>query len=401
MMLGPEDAAGSPALRRLEQDELRRLLDHDPDPKLIVDVRGKIAFASLQVEAVLGYPKRELIGQPIEVLIPPRFHEAHAGHLSGYFGGPSTRPMGPGLDLWALTRDGREIPVEISLSSIGEGDDQLVVASVRDVSARRAAMTEMQQLNQQLSGKTQELEGLVNDLQVFAQTASHDLRAPLRQITQFLLLVERRCGDTLSAEGLEYLQLAGNSARRLSKMVEDVLAYSHIGASEQTFQPVDLSQVLDSVLDRVRILIVESGVHITRDELPLVMADPAQIAQLLQNLISNALLYRGEASPAIHFSARLDGDHWTLSVRDNGVGIEPQNHLRIFEMFQRSSLATELPGSGVGLAICKRVIDRHHGRIWVESTPGVGATFLFTLPAVRDATGRIERPVADVMRPAA
>jgi light-regulated signal transduction histidine kinase (bacteriophytochrome) len=173
-------------------------------------------------------------------------------------------------------------------------------------------------------------------------------------------------------------------------MVKDVLAYSQIGASKQSFRPVNLSLLLDSVLERVLVLVQESGVAVTRDELPTVMADKAQIAQLLQNLITNAILYRSETAPAIHFSAKAEGHQWVVSVRDNGIGIDPAYHLKMFEMFQRLPSGAGSSGAGVGLAICKRVIDRHSGRLWVESSPGNGATFLFTLPSIHSAAGETE-----------
>lgn len=372
-------------LQRLEQVGLSELLEHAPDPTVIVDARGLIVFSSHQLMAVLGYNRDELLNQPVHVLIPSRFHGAHVTHIRAFFERPAARPMGPGLDLWAVRKDGVEIPVEISLSSVGDGDQRLVVANLRDVSARRQVLLEVQKLNQELSHKTSELEALVGDLRMFAQTASHDLQAPLRQISQFLMLLERRHQDQLSDEAREYVRFAVDGASRLSLMVQDILAYSRIGASEQNFVCVSMAEVLDSVQANLQTLLSESGAELTHDDLPQVRADRAQVEQLLLNLVINAISYRGDDPPRIHLSAELDGEHWRFSVRDNGVGIDGAEHERIFAMFHRAGPSAGRPGSGIGLSICRRVVERHHGRIWVESERGAGATFHFTLPTLEQA----------------
>jgi len=395
-MTSPEQSRPPVALRRLEQNELYQVLDHSPDPTIIVDASGRIVFASLQVEQVLGFERKDLLGLGLEVLIPERFHPTHAGHIRDFFARPSARPMGQGVDLWARGRDGREIPVEISLSWIGESDERLVVASLRDVSTRRRARDELEQVNRELARRTREQEAVVNDLRVFAQAASHDLQAPLRQVAQFLSLLDRRHGDSVSAEGREYLRCAMESAARLSMMVKDVLEYSRLGATEQRLGPVDLSDLLDRVLERIQVLLDEVGARITRDPLPCVLADASQLAQLLQNLITNALCYKSDAALQVHVSASFDGERWAVSVRDNGIGIAPSQHAKIFDMFQRSVGNEERPGSGVGLAICKRVVERHQGRIWVDSEPGHGATFSFTLPALEGSRGEGEAEQAEV-----
>lgn len=380
----------------LGPDGVRELLEHFPDPTLIVDARGIIVFASLQVERVLGYPPDELRGQRVDRLMPGRFRSAHERHVQGFFAAPVTRPMGPELDLRALTRDGREIPVEISLSGVGSGDSRLVVAILRDVSSQRRAWAEVVSLNRELFTKTAELETVVGDLRVFAQTASHDLQAPLRQISQFLTLLRRRCGDSLSPDGLTYVDCAVQSARHLSELVAKILEYSRIGASERDFAPAALEHVLARVLAVLRAQLEEVSAVVTHDPLPIVRADAAQVEQLLLNLIGNAIRFRGKEALRIHVSAHLESGRWTVSVRDNGVGVEPAHHARIFEMFHRVGTDDARPGSGVGLAICKRVIERHQGRIWVLSEPGLGSTFVFTLPVVNEAIENVssERDVA-------
>lgn len=381
-MLNAEKSLSQRGLRRLGQDGLIELLDHSPDPKVIVDTHGVVVFSSMEVEELLGYSKVDLIGKPVQMLIPERLKTDHAERMLEYFARPGTRPMGHGLNFWAVTKAGREVPVEISLAAVGEGVDRLVVANLRDASERRKVLSEMQELNRQLSTKSAELEAVVKDLKVFAQTASHDLQAPLRQISQFLDLLRRRSQGEISAEGMEFLDCAADSARHLAKVVRNVLAYSRIGAAELTAGPVDLRLTFDTALEGFRFQVEEAGAVVTCDSLPVVNADAGQISQLFQNLLANALLYRSDAPVTIHVGARRAGEMWEISVRDNGVGIDPAQHERIFEMLKRGGADPKHQGTGVGLAICKRVVERHKGRIWVESVLGVGTTFFFTLPPV-------------------
>lgn len=373
----------------LEPGELREILDHAPDAKVIVDIRGRIIYASHQVKPVLGYASEELVGQPVSVLIPERFRAGHAGFMRGFVSSPSNRPMGAGGIQWAVTRSGREIPVEISLSSIGHENRRLVLANVRDVSERVAAIQDLARVNRELSQKSVELENTVADLRVFAQSVSHDLQAPLRQVMQFLNLLERRHGAELSVDARNYINCAMRSADRLAGMVQDVLAFTRIGSTQRAHEPVSLNWLLDEVLDRLRLQIEEAQATVTRDDLPTVAGDGAQLTQLIQNLVTNALAYRGSAPPRLHVGCRRDSDGWKISFRDNGLGIAPEYHARIFEMFRRGAPPPDRPGTGVGLAICRRVVERHQGRLWVESTPGMGSTFWVSLPTEPDEVGAI------------
>jgi PAS domain S-box-containing protein len=375
-------AATPPAsfITRLDATKAVELLSHSPDPNLIVDTRGIIMSSNQQVEIVFGYPPADLLGAPVERLIPEPVGAGEAGRLRTFIETPTTHPMEQKLELWALARDGREIPVEISLSSIGEDDQRITVVNIRDVTQQHRDRVELENLNQRLGQKTAQLEGIVSDLGVFAQTVSHDLQAPLRQISQFLTLLERRAGDQLDSDSLEYVRSAARSAKRLAQMVRDTLAYSRIGTSEERLQPLDLSALLGDVVANMRTLLEEQQAIITYDPLPMVHADGVQVTQLFQNLIGNALVHRGEARPVIHISGRVDKGRCVVAVQDNGPGIDARHHLKMFEMFQRPGVAPNRPGDGVGLAICKRIVDRHEGLLWVESEPGKGARFVFTLP---------------------
>jgi light-regulated signal transduction histidine kinase (bacteriophytochrome) len=214
--------------------------------------------------------------------------------------------------------------------------------------------------------------------------ASHDLQEPLRMVTSYLQLIAQRYRGRLDAAADEFIAFAVDGAARMHRLISDLLAYSRVGTRSRAFEPVDCQAALDQALANLEIAIEEAGATVTRDPLPIVPADEGQLVQLFQNLIGNAVKFHGQAPPCVHISAqrrREAGDEWYFSVRDNGIGIDPQQFERIFMIFQRLHTMAEYSGTGIGLAICKKIVERHGGRIWVESQPGQGSTFYFTLPA--------------------
>jgi PAS domain S-box-containing protein len=219
------------------------------------------------------------------------------------------------------------------------------------------------------------------ELQQFAYVASHDLQEPLRMIGSYTQLLERRYGDKLDREAREFMDFIVDGATRMKQLIEDLLAYSRVGTRGKELRPVQARETLDRALVNLRAAVEANGAEVTRDELPRVRADDTQLTQLFQNLIGNAIKFRKEQeTPRIHVSAEESGDEWRFTVVDNGIGIEPQYFERIFMVFQRLHTRDEYPGTGIGLAICKKVVDRHGGRIWVESVQGKGSKFIFTLP---------------------
>jgi signal transduction histidine kinase len=217
------------------------------------------------------------------------------------------------------------------------------------------------------------------DLENFAYAASHDLKEPLLGIASDLKLLEKHTKESLPPESSSLLQDALQMTMRLQAMISDLLAYSRIGTQVKAFEPCDLNAVLQESLENLRVQIEQSGAQITHDSLPRVIADPLQLLQLFQNLISNGIKFRGEEPPRIHVSARREDRKWRFSVRDNGIGIPPEQRERIFEIFKRLH-KEKYPGTGIGLAVCKKIVERHGGRIWAESEPGKGSTFYFTIP---------------------
>ena len=220
------------------------------------------------------------------------------------------------------------------------------------------------------------------ELEQLAYVASHDMQEPLRMIASYLQLVERRYADQLDADGKEFIGYAVDGAKRMQALIQDLLAYSRVGTKGHPPAPVDAAAVLRTALAHLELAINESAATITADPLPWVMGDGGQLLQLIQNLLANAIKFRGTAPPRVHVGCQPDGDSWRFEVRDNGIGIDPEFAERIFVMFQRLHSRSAYPGTGIGLALCKRIVERHGGRLWVEPAEGGGSVFKFTLPQV-------------------
>jgi PAS domain S-box-containing protein len=358
---------------RESQAMFQALFEFAPDAIVAVNGEGNIVRVNAQTETMFGYRREALHGQPVEILLPERFTQRHVGHRAGYLANPRTRPMGAGLELYGRRKDGSEFPVDITLGPVEKGESSIVLSIVRDITERKRA-------EEALAQQAEELRRSNAELEQFAYVASHDLQEPLRAVTGMVQLLRQRYQGKLDARADEFITHAVEGAARMQALINDLLAFSRVGPRGQPLQPADGSTILTSVLANLAVAIRESQAVVTHDALPTVMADPIQITQLLQNLIGNGIKFRSEQPPEIHVGAERREGEWVFSVRDNGIGIEPQYFERIFGVFQRLHTRREYPGTGIGLAICKKIVERHGGRIWVESEPGQGATFLFTIP---------------------
>lgn len=363
----------APAPSSASTGKFRQLLESAPDSIVVVDQGGKITLANGMTEKNFGYRTDELIGQSIEILVPERFRDKHVHHRDGYFHHPSTRPMGTGIELTARRKDGSEFPAEISISPLMTEDGLLVTAVVRDITERKETQKALQQ-------HANELERSNAELEQFAYVASHDLQEPLRIVASYTQLLARRYKDKLDSDANEFIEFIVDGATRMQNLINDLLSYSRVGTRGQEFESNDLNKILETVINTLDLRIKDSTATVTHDSLPTLPTDGRQMLQLFQNLIGNALKFQSDSSPVVHIGVVQLADEYLFSVRDNGIGIDSQYAERIFQVFQRLHGKGEYPGTGIGLAICKKIVERHGGRIWVESSPGTGSTFYFTLP---------------------
>ncbi len=366
---------------RIHEAQLTSFLEAAPQAIVAVDAQGRIGLVNRATEEMFGYERGELLGQPLSLLIPERYREAHQGHRERFFTDPRRRTMGKGLSLAGRRRNGTEFPVEVGLSYVdmpaedGQWDGlRMAIGMVSDITERKRYEDELARVNEELRRSNLELEH-------FGYAASHDLQEPLRLITNYLQLLERRLADRLDGSEREFLHYTTDAAARMKTLIQDLLRLSRAGRQELKLNPVEASTVFETARGSLLLAIEESGAEITADELPEIVADAGLLAQVLQNLMANAIKFQETGSrPEVHVSARREGPDWVFAVRDNGIGIDERHGERIFQMFERLHGIEEYAGSGVGLAIAKRIVERHGGRIWVEPAPGHGSVFLFTVP---------------------
>ncbi|MFC6764207.1 sensor histidine kinase [Natrinema soli] len=268
-----------------------------------------------------------------------------------------------------IVRDGETRWIEAPGHPV-EADDgsKRMIGVARDITDRKTYERRLEESNERL--------------EQFAYAASHDLQEPLRMVSSYLQLIESRADDELTEETEEFLEFAIDGADRMRDMIDGLLAYSRVETQGEPFEPVDLDEVVADVRDNLEMRIVESDAEVEVDELPCVLGDENQLRQLFQNLLSNAIEYSGDEPPQVLISAERNSSMWKVSVQDEGIGIEPDHQGQIFEVFQRLHSQNDHKGSGIGLALCERIVERHGGEIWVDSEPGEGSIFSFTLPAV-------------------
>ncbi len=351
----------------------RSLLEASLDPLVTIAPDGRITDVNRAAELVTGCARQELIGADFS----DSFTEPEKAR-EGY-----QRVFRDGLvrdyELAIRRRDGHVTPVLYNASVFREPSGAVagVFAAARDI-------TEQKRAEQALDKKAQDLARSNADLEQFAYVASHDLQEPLRMVANFTQLLADRYRDRLDEDGVEFIEYAVDGATRMQRLIQDLLTYSRVGTRGKTFEPTDCNEVLGAAVANLQLAIEESGAVVTHEELPTVTADASQMGQLFQNLVGNAIKFRGGAPPRVHVSARRQPFRWLFAVRDNGIGIDPAFADRIFVIFQRLHNRGEYPGTGIGLALCKRIVERHGGKIWVESQPGRGATFFFTIPELQE-----------------
>ncbi|MEO8197639.1 MAG: PAS domain S-box protein [Thermoanaerobaculia bacterium] len=351
----------------------RGLLEAAPDAMVVVNAGGGIVLLNVQAEKQFGYHRNELVGQQVRNIIPEGFAERLVADARRSSEEARAQQIGTGIELSGRRKDGTEFPIEIMLSPLEGAEGMLVTAAIRDISTRKAAEA-------QLLEKVKELKRSNEELEQFAHIASHDLQEPLRMVASYTQLLARRYKGRLDSDADEFIAFAVDGASRMQRLIQDLLTYSRVGSEGKELSATSSQQALEQALVNLRGAIEGSGALVTHDVLPAVLADEMQLVQLFQNLVGNAIKYRGPGVPRVHVSAARNGDlKWVFSVRDNGLGIDPKYFERIFGMFQRLHKREEFAGTGIGLAICRKIAERHGGAISVESQPGQGANFRFSL----------------------
>ncbi len=360
------------------ESRYRGLLEAAPDAMVVVNQGGEIVLLNLQAEKRFGYRRDELLGQQVTNLIPAGFAERLVADGLRSAEEALAQQIGTGIELTARRKDGSEFPIELMLSPLESSEGILVTAAIRDISVRKAAEL-------QLLRKVEELNRSNEELGQFAYIASHDLQEPLRMVASYTALLSKKYKGKLDASADEYIAFAVDGADRMQRLIRDLLTYSRVGTRGNELIDTPSAYALDQALLNLRGVIAESHALVTNGPLPLVSADERQLIQLFQNLVGNAIKYQRPGSVArVQISAQRNTEgRWVFSVRDNGIGIDPRYFDRIFGMFQRLHRRNEFAGTGIGLAICKKIVERHGGTISVESRDGDGATFRFTLDGAR------------------
>jgi PAS domain S-box-containing protein len=358
-----------------QQQQLRHqaeIIDHTHDAIITTDLEGIVRSWNHGAERIFGYTAAEIIGRPIYLLFPDL--EDIREQFPTLVLAPLYECGQHELEVPQRSKSGTrvDIQVRLSLSREDNGAPRGITGYATDITARRQA-------EDALIRQTAELQRINEELQQFSYIVSHDLREPLRTISNFLNLLTLEMPKPIPREAQEYLDFAVDGAQRMQQMITDLLAYTRAGRESIQFSPVDCDAVLTRVLVNLQAAITESGAVITHDSLPTVQGEETLLAQVFQNLIGNALKFRGSAPPRIHVATWREFQHWQFCVRDNGIGIDPTQTKRLFRIFQRLHTRAEYPGTGVGLAICRKIVEQHGGRIWVESTSGNGSSFYFTL----------------------
>lgn len=355
---------GDIARQQASQNRFYALLQAAPDATVICDEQGIIRMINQQAESLFGYNPEEMLDQPVEMLLPGELHSAHAHHRNKFMKHASLRPMGAGLELFAVRKGGAQFPVEISLSPIKTDEGMMVIASVRDITERKKLENALRRTNA--------------ELEAFTYSVSHDLRAPLRGIIGFTTILEEDYGSKFDEEAKRITGIIRSNTLKMGHLIDDLLAFSRLGRQELQKSEVNMAVLAEEV---IRELNPSPEINWSISSLPNVFADIKTLRQVWVNLLSNAIKYSSKKEvPVITVGHYFSNGEDVFYVKDNGVGFDNKYRDKLFRVFQRLHSEEEFEGTGVGLALVEKIIARHGGRVWAEGTVGEGACFYFTIP---------------------
>jgi len=355
--------------------ELRRqyIVEAAMDAVVSIDAEGRIIEWNRQAELIFGYAREEIFGKKLSETIIPRAHrQAHEQGMKHYFKTGVGPVLNRRIEISALNRSGKEFPVELSIIPIHMKDSVIFSGFLRDITQRKRAEEQLKRYAQDLKESNESLED-------FAFVASHDLQEPLRIVSSYVQLFAKRFKESIDPDLQKYVGYIVDNVSRMQEMISGLLEYSRIGRADTKYYELDSSRACDRAIANLDFVIKKRKAAVSRDDLPVVRSNDTELTRLFQNLIGNALKYC-ESVPAIHIGSSDENDYWLFCVKDNGIGIDAAYLEQIFDVFKRLHSKSEYPGTGMGLSICKKIVEKLGGKIWVESKLGEGSAFYFTLP---------------------
>jgi PAS domain S-box-containing protein len=364
----------SEAALRIVQTGFLEILDTVPDAVLLCDPEGRILFVNRQAEQLFGYKRVQLFQQPVEQLFPERLRQEQLFPWIPHPAESQRHSVAMRVELFWRREDGTEFPAEVTLSETNVEGNLVVCAAIRDTTERKRGEEAVRRAVEEMTRSNAELEQ-------FAHAASHDLQEPLRTVISVAQLFGMDYSEQLDEQAKRYLSMVVESSKRMQSLLNGLLQYARSGAQQKPFEIVNCGEVCDAAAADLKAAFEQSGAVLTREHLPSVKGDRVQLIQLFQNLLANAIKFRRQLPPRIHVSCERRDQQWVFAVRDNGIGIPHEKFEKIFHLFSRLHGLEHYPGTGIGLAVCRKIVTQHGGRIWVESQPGEGSVFYFSFPA--------------------
>lgn len=366
---------------RKREQHIKEALENSHDAMISANSHWQITEWNILAERTFGWKREEVIGKSLSCIIPSHLQSQFLKNIKSYFAKREGRFLKTSAEIVAERRSGTTFPAEFGVIKIERDHlDCMFYIFVRDITKVKQSNEE---LEKRVDEQTEKLTQTNEELRQFAKIASHDLQEPLRAVQGFANLLSEATRGQLDKDCTDFIGFILDGTKRMKQLIQSILVHSQINNNLSIYQSTNCNSVLTEVQSDLRSLIEETGTNLDIRSLPDVAVERSQLVQLFQNLITNSIRYRGSEAPSIVIAAERSTHHWLFSVRDNGIGIEPQYTEKIFDMFSRLHARGQYPGTGIGLAICKRVVTLHGGHIWVDSKPGQGSVFMFTLPAVK------------------